>query len=345
MYGTSIFGGSSGPGAAVPRVPTTGYVPVDGRASMYGTSIFGGSSGPGAAPVSGIFGGAGLGEIPQQQIVTPCEGERPIGATFAMRGGGRLASRSIVEPLDASYNTDAEWAIGSRGIESRSIVEPSGGAIPVTRTTWNTPIGGYGDIPAVPITQVVPLRGYGDIPAVPITQVVPLRGYGDIPAVPITQVVPLRGYGDIQAVPITQIAPYTGQAHPAKVPTTRYVDAAGNAIRECGGCTQAQAGYGSELMLYQAKKGGSWELVQAAAGVGTSPDGLGETVLTAHVTGSSLWDAALGAVLGAVVAPREDERMFWAGVGGLAGAAGGLLGLAGTIAAAFYMRKQGKGAF
>jgi hypothetical protein len=68
------------------------------------------------------------------------------------------------------------------------------------------------------------------------------------------------------------------------------------------------------------------------------PQGIGD-LTTSSTTGSSAFDALLGAGVGYIAAKTESERIVWAGAGALATAFAGTLGLICIVGAAIYVRK------
>ncbi len=85
------------------------------------------------------------------------------------------------------------------------------------------------------------------------------------------------------------------------------------------------------------------EYVQHVPAYGINPDGLGTEsggpALFSTVTGHNLLDGVLAAGLGWLVAPRKEDRLFWAALGGVGGALAGTLGVLGLVGAAIWVRK------
>lgn len=79
------------------------------------------------------------------------------------------------------------------------------------------------------------------------------------------------------------------------------------------------------------------------AGLGVNPDGLGSEgggpALFGTVSGNNMVDAGLGALVGYLVAPKKEDRVFWASIGGVGAAMAGTLGFLGLIGAAIWIRK------
>jgi hypothetical protein len=86
------------------------------------------------------------------------------------------------------------------------------------------------------------------------------------------------------------------------------------------------------------------EYVQHVPPFGANPDGLGAEgggpALFGTVTGHNLLDGALLAGLGYLVAPRKEDRLFWAALGAAGGALAGTIGLIGLVGAAIWVRKE-----
>jgi hypothetical protein len=77
----------------------------------------------------------------------------------------------------------------------------------------------------------------------------------------------------------------------------------------------------------------------ACKGLAGSPDGLGDPMLCA-TTGSSLMDAAVGAAIGVIAAPRAGDQALWALIGAGAAWLGGAVGMIGVGAAGLYLRNK-----
>lgn len=69
--------------------------------------------------------------------------------------------------------------------------------------------------------------------------------------------------------------------------------------------------------------------------------GMGAAPLFDHVLpGGGLLDAIVGAGIGYVVAPKENDRPAWMVIGAVAGLVAGLAGLAGTAGAGVFLRNK-----
>ena len=81
----------------------------------------------------------------------------------------------------------------------------------------------------------------------------------------------------------------------------------------------------------------SWQV----AGPGPQMAGFGDTpALFGSASGNTFVDTLVGAVLGYAMAPKQDDKLLWAGAGGAAGLLAGTLGLVGVIGAAIYVRSK-----
>lgn len=60
--------------------------------------------------------------------------------------------------------------------------------------------------------------------------------------------------------------------------------------------------------------------------------------LVRSVTGYMFLDAAIGGAIGYMLAPKQDQRLMWTGIGAVGTALAGTLGLVGTTALAFSQR-------
>lgn len=68
--------------------------------------------------------------------------------------------------------------------------------------------------------------------------------------------------------------------------------------------------------------------------------GLGVAPIFNHVTGSGLFDAAIGGAIGFLATSRDQDKALWAIVGGLAGYAAGTAGLLGLGGALYLKHKK-----
>jgi len=60
----------------------------------------------------------------------------------------------------------------------------------------------------------------------------------------------------------------------------------------------------------------------------------------ADLTGSSVFDAAIGATLGFVGSPKKEDKVMWAIIGGVASYAAGMIGVLGTGGLLLYARSK-----